>query len=81
MRRLVAAARRCPPGAGYDGPPLVAFMAHDACVGDQPDAFIVSRAAMHAAVLRVVLRRPALPLTRDLGAPAGRGRLGGGSQG
>jgi hypothetical protein len=28
MRRLVAAAERCTPGTIYDGPPLVAFIAH-----------------------------------------------------
>ncbi|HEV7805684.1 MAG TPA: hypothetical protein VGO80_07700 [Solirubrobacteraceae bacterium] len=55
MRRLVAAAERCPPGAIYDGPPLVAFIAHRHVPGDQPDAFIVTRAPMHAAVLRATL--------------------------
>ena len=49
---LVAAAERCPPGAVYPGPPLVAFIARRRVAADQPDAFIVSRAAMHADVLK-----------------------------
>ncbi|MEA2220297.1 MAG: hypothetical protein QOJ35_2923 [Solirubrobacteraceae bacterium] len=49
---LVAAAERCPPGAVYAGPPLVAFIARRRVPADEPDAFIVSHAAMHAAVLR-----------------------------
>ncbi len=48
--RLVAAARRCPPGAVYRGPPLVAFIARRRVAAGQPDAFIVSRASMHSAV-------------------------------
>ena len=52
MRKLVAHAERCPPGAVYTGPPLVAFIARRHVPADQPDAFIVSRAPMHAAVLR-----------------------------
>ena len=55
MRRLVAVAKACPPGAAYTGPPLVAFIARRRVPADQPDAFIVSRAAMHAAVLRRLL--------------------------
>jgi hypothetical protein len=55
MRVLVAAARRCPPNAAYTGPPLVAFIAHRRVPADQPDAFIVSRAAMHADVLERLL--------------------------
>jgi hypothetical protein len=51
MHPLVAAARRCPPGAVYAGPPLVAFIARPTRPGDQPDAFVVTRAAMHAATL------------------------------
>jgi hypothetical protein len=50
VERLVAQARRCPPGAVYTGPQLVAFIAHRRVPADQPDVFIVSRAAMYAAV-------------------------------
>ncbi|MEJ7797151.1 MAG: hypothetical protein WKF42_01535 [Solirubrobacteraceae bacterium] len=50
MRRLVAIARRCPTGAVYTGPPLVAFVARRRVPADQPDYFIVSRASTHAAV-------------------------------
>jgi hypothetical protein len=48
--RMVARARRCPPGAVWAGPQLVAFIAHRRVPADQPDVFIVSRAAMHAKV-------------------------------
>jgi hypothetical protein len=48
--RMVARARRCPAGAVWAGPQLVAFIAHRRVPADQPDVFIVSRAAMHAAV-------------------------------
>jgi hypothetical protein len=54
MRKLVAAAGRCPPDAAYTGPPLVAFIAHRRVPADQPDAFIVGHAKLHAAVLRRV---------------------------
>ncbi|MEA2156956.1 MAG: hypothetical protein QOE11_3096 [Solirubrobacteraceae bacterium] len=47
---MVAQAERCPPGAVWTGPQLVAFIAHRRVPADQPDVFIVSRAAMHAAV-------------------------------
>jgi hypothetical protein len=47
---MVARARRCPPGAVWAGPQLVAFIAHRRVPADQPDVFIVSRAAIHAAV-------------------------------
>ncbi|MEY2443337.1 MAG: hypothetical protein QOJ46_2763 [bacterium] len=55
MQRLVAAAKRCPPGSVYDGPPLVAFVARQRVPAGQPDAFIVSHASMHAAVLKRLL--------------------------
>jgi hypothetical protein len=62
MDRLVAAARRCPAGAAYTGPPLVAFLAGRRVPGDQPDAFIVSRASLHRAVLaRVRADSPRCP--------------------
>jgi len=47
---LVRAARRCPVGSVYDGPPLVAFIARRGVPARQPDFFIVSRARMHANV-------------------------------
>jgi hypothetical protein len=52
MDRLVAAAKRCPPASVYDGPPLVAFIAHRRVPAGQPDAFIVGHASMHADVLK-----------------------------
>ena len=54
MRSLVAAAKRCPPGSVYGGPQLVAFIARRRVPADQPDAFIVGHARMHAAVLERV---------------------------
>lgn len=50
IRRLVASARRCPAGTVYPGAALVAFIAHRRVPGDEPDVFIVNRAALHAAV-------------------------------
>lgn len=62
MDAMVAAARRCPPAAAYTGPPLVAFLADRRVPGDQPDAFIVSRAELHRAVLaRVRADSPRCP--------------------
>jgi hypothetical protein len=59
MRALVAAAERCPPGAVYDGPPLVAFLAHRRVPAGQPDAFIVINAKLHAALReRLLNERP-----------------------
>jgi hypothetical protein len=49
--RMVARARLCPPSMPWGGPRLVAFIAHRRVPADQPDAFIVDRAAMYAAVL------------------------------
>jgi len=49
---MVTAARRCPPAAVYDGPPLVAFLAHRDVPAGQPDAFIVGHASLHADVLK-----------------------------
>jgi hypothetical protein len=51
MQQLVRAARACPPGSVYAGPPLVAFIAERPVPAGQPDAFIVSHASMHAGVL------------------------------
>ena len=48
--RLVALAERCPRRSVYGGPRLVAFLARRRVPADQPDVFIVSRAAMHGAV-------------------------------
>lgn len=47
--RLVGLAERCPRDTVYGGPQLVAFLAHRRVPADQPDVFIVSRAAMHRA--------------------------------
>jgi len=55
MEHLVFEAKRCPPGAVYTGPPLVAFIAGRRVPADQPDAFIVSHAAIHEAVLKRLL--------------------------
>ena len=55
MRLLVAQAKACPPGAVYTGPPLAAFIAGRRVPADQPDAFIVSFASMHADVLKRLL--------------------------
>jgi len=51
VKRLVAEAERCPPGAAYTGPALIAFLAHRREPADQPDYFIVSRAPVHALAL------------------------------
>jgi hypothetical protein len=50
--RMVARARRCPPASVYAGPQLVAFIANRRVPADQPDVFIISRAAMHAGALK-----------------------------
>ncbi len=55
MERLVAEAKRCPPGSVYAGPPLVAFIARQRVPAGQPDAFIVSHASMHAGALERLL--------------------------
>jgi hypothetical protein len=46
--RRVAAARACPPGVAYSGPPYLAFLARRHMPGDQPDQFIL----LHAATFR-----------------------------
>lgn len=62
MDRLVARARRCPPGAAYTGPQLVAFIADRRVPGNEPDSFIIGRARLHAAVLaRVNADTPRCP--------------------
>jgi hypothetical protein len=48
--RLVAAAKACPPGSFYDGPPLVAFIAERRVPADRPAAFIVFHSSTHAGV-------------------------------
>lgn len=58
VERLVGAAGRCPRGSVYTGPPLVAFIAGRRVPADQPDAFLVSHASMHARVLADVPRCP-----------------------
>jgi hypothetical protein len=45
LRSAVAAARACPPGVPYSGPPLIAFAAGRPMPGGQADRFIITRAA------------------------------------
>ena len=47
--RRVAAARVCPPGRAYSGPPYLAFLAHRRMPGDQPDQFILAHAGTYRA--------------------------------
>jgi hypothetical protein len=44
LQAAVAAARRCPPGVPYSGPPLIAFAADRPMPAGQADQFIVTRA-------------------------------------
>jgi hypothetical protein len=44
-RAAVARARECPAGTAYGGPPLIAMLAGRRVPADQPDQFIVPRAA------------------------------------
>jgi hypothetical protein len=44
LRRAVARARACPPGAAFGGAPLIAFLAGRHPPADQPDQFIISHA-------------------------------------
>jgi hypothetical protein len=54
LRAGVSAARRCPDGIPYSGPPLIAFAAGRPMPGDQPDAFIIGHArTLHAFLARV----------------------------
>ena len=46
----VAAARKCPPGASYGGPPLVAFVAGRRPPAGQPDQFLPTHSVTLAAV-------------------------------
>ncbi len=46
----VAAARACPPGEAYGGPPLVALAAHRELPAGQPDEFLPSHSSTLAAV-------------------------------
>ena len=54
VRDAVAAARGCPDGVAYSGEPYLAFVARRPMPGGQPDQFIVSEAAVHAARRRAV---------------------------
>jgi uncharacterized protein (DUF2461 family) len=59
---MVVQAGRCPAGAAWTGPQLVAFIAHRRVPADEPDFFIVSRAKMHRAVFaRMEADRPTCP--------------------
>jgi hypothetical protein len=44
VRRAVAQARACPPGAAFGGAPLIAFLADRHPPADQPDQFIIAHA-------------------------------------
>jgi hypothetical protein len=52
VRRLVAQARRCPPGAKYAGSPFIAFLAHRPVPDAQPDTFLSTRSPRLAPVAR-----------------------------
>ena len=47
--RRVAAARACPPGRAYSGPPYLAFLARRRMPGDQPDQYILTQADTYRA--------------------------------
>lgn len=54
LRAAVAAARRCPGGVPYSGPPLIAFAAGRPMPDGQPDTFIIGHApTLHAFLVRV----------------------------
>jgi hypothetical protein len=55
VRADVAAARACPPGVAYAGPPFVAFLAHRPMPDDQPDQFL----PFHSATLATTAARMA----------------------
>jgi hypothetical protein len=46
--RAVAAARRCPAGVAYSGPPYIAFLADRRMAGDEPDQFLMAQAPVAA---------------------------------
>ena len=54
LRRAVAQARACPPGAAFGGPPLIAFIADRRPPADQPDQFIITHARTLNGVRREV---------------------------
>jgi hypothetical protein len=56
VRATASQIRRCSPGAAYDGPPYLAFVAHRQAAGRQPDQFIIQ----NAPVLSHFRRRVAL---------------------
>jgi hypothetical protein len=52
VTHAVTAARRCPPGVAYSGPPYLAFLADRRMPGDQPDLFIIRYAPLNAPFAR-----------------------------
>jgi hypothetical protein len=48
VRRATDAARACPPGVAYSGPPYIAFLARRRMPGHQPDQFIIANARQDA---------------------------------
>ncbi len=53
VNRAAAAARACPPGLAYSGPPYVAFEAKRRMPGHQPDQFIIANAREDARFARL----------------------------
>jgi hypothetical protein len=54
VERQAAAARHCPSGAPYGGPPLLAFVADRPMPADQPDQFLTERSGTLAGVRREI---------------------------
>jgi hypothetical protein len=50
LRAAVKAARSCPPGAPYGGPPLIALMAGRSLPDDQPDQFLPAHSSTLSAI-------------------------------
>lgn len=62
VRQAAARARACPPGVPYSGSPFVAFVAGRQLPADQPDQFIVAKAATHFDLQeRIIRARPGCP--------------------
>ena len=52
VNRAVAAARRCPHGLAYSGPPFIAFLADRRMAGNQPDQFMIAHAPLDGSFAR-----------------------------
>ena len=62
FEQFAAAARTCPPGEAYGGPPLIAFAAGRTLPADQPDEFLPSHSSTLAAVnAQIAAARPVCP--------------------